>query len=30
MMWLKVEPRFAHLRGNARFNEILRRMNLGQ
>ena len=30
MMWLKVEPRFAHLKGNARFNEILRRMNLGQ
>jgi DNA-binding winged helix-turn-helix (wHTH) protein/Flp pilus assembly protein TadD len=28
MMWLKVEPRFAHLKGNARFNEILRRMNL--
>ncbi len=29
MMWLKVEPRFAHLKGNARFEEILRRMNLG-
>jgi DNA-binding winged helix-turn-helix (wHTH) protein/Tfp pilus assembly protein PilF len=29
MMWLKVEPRFAHLKGNARFAEILRRMNLG-
>ncbi|HEX3184959.1 MAG TPA: winged helix-turn-helix domain-containing protein [Pyrinomonadaceae bacterium] len=30
MMWLKVEPRFAELKGNARFKEILRRMNLGQ
>jgi tetratricopeptide (TPR) repeat protein len=29
MMWLKVEPRFAQLRGNARFDDILRRMNLG-
>jgi DNA-binding winged helix-turn-helix (wHTH) protein/Flp pilus assembly protein TadD len=29
MMWLKTEPRFAHLKGNARFEEILRRMNLG-
>ena len=29
MMWLKVEPRLAHLKGNARFDEILRRMNLG-
>src|SRR6185503_16367013 len=29
MMWLKVEPRFAELKGNARFKEILRRMNLG-
>ena len=28
MMWLKVEPRLANLKGNARFNEILRRMNL--
>jgi len=28
MMWLKVEPRLAHLKGNARFDEILRRMNL--
>ena len=28
MMWLKVEPRLARLRGNARFDEILRRMNL--
>ena len=28
MMWLKVEPRFANLKGNARFDEILRRMNL--
>ena len=30
MMWLKVEPRLAHLKGNVRFDEILRRMNLGQ
>ncbi len=30
MMWLKVEPRLAQLKGNARFDEILRRMNLGQ
>jgi DNA-binding winged helix-turn-helix (wHTH) protein/TolB-like protein/tetratricopeptide (TPR) repeat protein len=30
MMWLKVEPRLAQLKGNARFNEILRRMNLDQ
>jgi DNA-binding winged helix-turn-helix (wHTH) protein/Flp pilus assembly protein TadD len=30
MMWLKVEPRLAHLKGNARFDEILRRMNLVQ
>jgi DNA-binding winged helix-turn-helix (wHTH) protein/TolB-like protein/Flp pilus assembly protein TadD len=30
MMWLKVEPRLAHLKGNARFDQILRRMNLGQ
>lgn len=29
MMWLKVEPRLTHLKGNARFDEILRRMNLG-
>ncbi|HEU4509843.1 MAG TPA: tetratricopeptide repeat protein [Pyrinomonadaceae bacterium] len=28
MMWLKVEPRFANLKGNVRFDEILRRMNL--
>jgi len=28
MMWLKVEPRFANLKGHARFDEILRRMNL--
>ena len=28
MMWLKVEPRLAALKGNARFDEILRRMNL--
>ena len=28
MMWLKVEPRLADLKGNARFDEILRRMNL--
>ena len=28
MMWLKVEPRLAQLRGNARFDKILRRMNL--
>ena len=28
MMWLKVEPRFAHLKGNVRFDQILRRMNL--
>ena len=28
MMWLKVEPRFANLRGDARFQEILRKMNL--
>jgi tetratricopeptide (TPR) repeat protein len=30
MMWLKVEPRLAHLKGNARFDEFLRRMNLVQ
>jgi tetratricopeptide (TPR) repeat protein len=29
MMWLKVEPRFAYLKGNARFDEILRKLNLG-
>lgn len=29
MMWLKVEPRFVHLKGNTRFDGILRRMNLG-
>jgi DNA-binding winged helix-turn-helix (wHTH) protein/Tfp pilus assembly protein PilF len=28
MMWLKVEPRLAQLKGNLRFDEILRRMNL--
>ncbi|HEU4715088.1 MAG TPA: winged helix-turn-helix domain-containing protein [Pyrinomonadaceae bacterium] len=28
MMWLKVEPRLAQLKGNARFDEMLRRMNL--
>lgn len=28
MMWTKVEPRLAQLRGHARFGEILRRMNL--
>jgi DNA-binding winged helix-turn-helix (wHTH) protein/TolB-like protein/Tfp pilus assembly protein PilF len=28
MMWLKVEPRLTQLRGIARFDEILRRMNL--
>ena len=28
MMWLKVEPRFAELKSNARFQEILRKMNL--
>jgi DNA-binding winged helix-turn-helix (wHTH) protein/tetratricopeptide (TPR) repeat protein len=28
MMWVKVEPRLAQLKGHARFNEILRRMNL--
>jgi len=28
MMWLKVEPRLAPLKGNARFDELLRRMNL--
>ena len=28
MMWIKVEPRLAHLKGNPRFDEILRRMNL--
>ncbi len=28
MMWLKVEPRLALLKGNARFEGILRRMNL--
>lgn len=30
MMWIKVEPRLAQLKGDARFDEILRRMNLGQ
>ena len=30
MMWIKVEPRLAQLKGNARFDAILRRMNLGQ
>jgi DNA-binding winged helix-turn-helix (wHTH) protein/TolB-like protein/Flp pilus assembly protein TadD len=28
MMWIKVEPRLAQLKGNARFDQILRRMNL--
>ena len=28
MMWLKVEPRFANLRNDARFREILRKMKL--
>jgi tetratricopeptide (TPR) repeat protein len=28
MMWVKVEPRLGPLRGNARFDEMLRRMNL--
>jgi DNA-binding winged helix-turn-helix (wHTH) protein/Flp pilus assembly protein TadD len=28
MMWVKVEPRLVHLKGNARFDELLRRMNL--
>ena len=28
MMWVKVEPRLAHLKGDARFDEILRTMNL--
>jgi adenylate cyclase len=28
MIWLKVEPRFANLRDNLRFQEILRKMNL--
>ena len=28
MMWAKVEPRLAQLKGNARFDETLRRMNL--
>lgn len=28
MMWLKVEPRFADLKGDARFHEILGKMNL--
>ncbi len=28
MMWTKVEPRLSQLRGHARFDEILRRMNL--
>jgi DNA-binding winged helix-turn-helix (wHTH) protein/Flp pilus assembly protein TadD len=28
MMWLKAEPRFAALKGDARFDEILRKMNL--
>jgi len=28
MMWLKVEPRFAGLRNDARFQELLRKMKL--
>jgi DNA-binding winged helix-turn-helix (wHTH) protein/TolB-like protein len=28
LVWIKVEPRFASLRGDARFQDILRRMNL--
>jgi tetratricopeptide (TPR) repeat protein len=28
MMWIKVEPRLVHLKGNARFDKILQRMNL--
>lgn len=28
MMWLKVEPRLAGLKGSSRFDELLRRMNL--
>ena len=28
MMWLKVEPRLASLKGNARFADLLRKMNL--
>ena len=28
MMWLKVEPRFAALKSDARFDEMLRKMNL--
>jgi hypothetical protein len=28
MMWIKVEPRLAHLKGNPHFDEVLRRMNL--
>ena len=30
MMWLKVEPRFAGLKDNSRFREILRKMNLAR
>lgn len=30
MMWLKVEPRFAQLKDNVRFHELLRRMNLSK
>jgi hypothetical protein len=30
MMWIKVEPRFANLKDNSRFHEILRKMNLAQ
>lgn len=28
MIWLNVEPRFENLRGDARFDELLRKMNL--
>ncbi len=28
LMWIKVEPRFDHLRGDARFQDILKQMNL--
>ena len=28
MMWLKIEPRFANLRNNERFKEILQKMKL--
>lgn len=28
LVWIKIEPRYASLRSDARFQEILRRMNL--